>query len=520
MFRQGISLGKYILAIDRAIERHKSWVILVFSAAFCAICSMIAATKMMWFDEMATYYPAKLPAVSDLLRFFREGLDVHTPTASLVLRGDMALFGDSALAIRIPVIAGYLVMCLCIFLFVARRAPAVYAAAAMIFPALTGVFYYATEMRCYGLLLGLTGVAMVCWQQASENRFRAASVGGLFLSLAGAICCHYYAVLLWIPFGLAELTRTWQRRRADGPVWAALLLSPLIVLIFLPGIHAARGAYGGNFWSRPRVGQVLETYQDFLALAFAPMVGAVIVWLLLVRFARPVSDLPARPPLAERVLAGSLALLPVFALPVSYLAGVYVSRYVLPTVAGLAVFLAFSLCWAFRGDRLAGLVVTMVFAAWFVQKGAGTVKAQNAVNGGFRTPLAQPFQNTPWMKVLESSSLPVAATPAVFFMKLQHYAPEGVRERVSYPADEQIALKYEGIFTGETNLLRFSRMLPIRVPAYREYLARYPRFLVCAETTNPTWLLRALVDEGAEVRLLERSGTYFVFEASLASSRQ
>jgi hypothetical protein len=520
MFRRGISLEERVRAVDALIEKHRALVMLVFSAVFCAICAMIAATKMLWFDELITYYPAKLATASETIRFFWEGLDVHTPTTSLLLRADTALFGDSAVAIRIPVIAGYLVMCLCIFLFAARRVPATYAAAAMIFPAITPVFYYATEMRPYGLLLGLTGIAMVCWQRAPEGRFRALSILGLFLSLAAAISCHYYAVLLWIPFGFAELTRTWERRRPDIPVWLALALSPLIVLIFLPALHAARSTYGGNFWSKPHLGQVLDSYQDLLALVFAPIVVGVILWLLLARFMSPVRDGLERPPLAERVLAGSLSLLPLFALPFSYLTGAYVSRYVLPTVAGMAVFLAFALCWSLKGDRLAGLVLTLVFAGWFVQKGMGTAKAQDAVNGGLRTPLGSVFQNTSWMKALENSPLPIAATPAVFFMKLQHYAPEVVRERLSYPADEPMALKYEGVSTGDTSLLHISRMLPIRVSAYREYVARYPRFLVCAETTNPTWLVRALLDEGAEVRLVERSGTYFVFEAIRANSGQ
>jgi len=117
----------------------------------------------------------------------------------------------------------------------------------MIFPALTSVFYFATEMRCYGILLGLTGIALVCWQHAAEKRWRRASIAGLFLSLTGALCCHYYAVLLWVPFGLAELTRAKIARRIDKPVWAALLCSPLILVVFLPAIRAAKAAYGANF---------------------------------------------------------------------------------------------------------------------------------------------------------------------------------------------------------------------------------------------------------------------------------
>src|SRR5437899_813675 len=171
------SLVQWVLdGVESTVQKRKVLITIGFSLVFLLVCGLLSATKLMWFDEMATYYPAKLPTVSGLIDFFWQGLDVHTPTASLILRANMALFGDNPVANRIPVALGYLVMCLCIFVFVSRRCPAVYAAAAMIFPALSQVFYYATEIRCYGILLGLTGVALVCWQQAAEGRRRRLSI--------------------------------------------------------------------------------------------------------------------------------------------------------------------------------------------------------------------------------------------------------------------------------------------------------------------------------------------------------
>src|SRR4051812_21399913 len=113
--------GKLLDWIDSIVEKHTCGVVLFYSAIFLTICALLSATKMMWFDEMATYYPARLPSASDVLAFFGDGIDVHTPAASLILRANIAVFGDSPSANRIPVALGFLIMSVCIYLFVSRR---------------------------------------------------------------------------------------------------------------------------------------------------------------------------------------------------------------------------------------------------------------------------------------------------------------------------------------------------------------------------------------------------------------
>ena len=176
-------------------------------------------------------------------------------------------------------------------------------------------------------------------------------------------------------------------------------------------------------------GDIENAYRTMLTLAFAPILGGVILLLLIApRFSQPARSL-SRPPLPQRVLAGALALSPAFVVPISYLLGAYVARYTLYSIAGIAIFLAISTCWALRGNRIAGVALAGFFLAWFVLKNEALVKLQMGENGGLRTPLAQPFQNSPWMRALEGNSLPVLATPAVFFMQLQNYAPDSVRSQ-------------------------------------------------------------------------------------------
>ena len=515
--RASSRLERVVTRLASLIERHKYLSVLLYSAFFMLSCALLSATKLFWYDEMATYYPAKLPTVAAVLDFFWKGLDVHTATASLVLRATMALFGDSPVVDRLPFAASYLVCCICIFVFVARRCPAVYAGAAMIFPALTLMFYYATEIRPYGLVLGMTGTALVCWQAAEEGRLRGLSIAGLFLSLTVAICCHYYAVFLLVPFWLAELTRTWMRRRIDWAVWFALVLSPLIILIFLPAIRNARSSYAGGMLAvQPHLSQIASSYSYVLSISNAPILGAIVACLLLApTLSRGKSTSFDSAPVADWVLAGSLSLLPVYVVPASLLVGAFHERYILPCVAGVAIFLAFALCRALKANRLVGSILLLFFLAWFAARSMSAIRTQSAANGGLRTPLGQPLQNTSWMRELARSDLPIAVAPAVFFMTVQLYAPSPARDRIYYLADQQAPRHFGDIPSNETNLLRFSSVLPLRVVDFHEFLSHHPRFLLCMESEHLNWLVPALLDAHAKVLLRTRADSYFVYEVDM-----
>lgn len=504
-------------ALDRAlatIERRRGLIITAFSAMFLAICALLAATKMMWYDELVTYYPATLP-LRDLLSFFNQALDVHTPTASILVKASMKMFGDGPVVDRLPMIAGFLIMCLAIYGFTARRLPPIYAIAAMIFPAVSGVFYYATELRDYGIELGFAGVALLCWQDAAGGRRRTIAVPGLFLGLIGAICCHYFAIFLLIPFGLAELARAWTQKRIDVPVWLAILLSPAVLLVFLHAIREGRLAYTADVWAKPGLGQISNAYLTMLTPAFVPILAAAVIYFLLApRFSRPAEGL-SRPPLAERVLVTALALAPAYVVPLSYLVGTYVLRYTLYSIAGISIFLAFEMCWALKGDRVAALALSVALIGWFASKSATTLHGQMAENGGLRVALGEPYRQSPWMGAIKEGSLPVMATPAVFFLQLQQYAADAVRPRVVYAGDFDLARRFDHSANGETNLFRFRRMLPIRVEQFNDFVAAHPHFLLAADTSTPTWHLPALIERGAQLRLLNRTETYLVFDVTV-----
>ncbi len=120
---------------------------------------------------------------------------------------------------------GFWVMCLCLFLFVSRRS-ALYGFVAMLFPLVTGAYYYAYEARPYGIVLGFS---LVCWQSAVAGYHRRLSL--LSVESCGALSNHYYA-LFAAPSGFGRAVRSLSLRRLDLPVWAALGLA--VTPVFVP----------------------------------------------------------------------------------------------------------------------------------------------------------------------------------------------------------------------------------------------------------------------------------------------
>jgi hypothetical protein len=98
------------------------------------------------------------------------------------------LFGVRPFFLRLPSLCGFLLMQVCLFYFVRRIASVRAAVFALAFPMITGGFVYTLQIRPYGMLLGLFGLAMLSWQTAvrREER-RAGALVVLALSIAAAI---------------------------------------------------------------------------------------------------------------------------------------------------------------------------------------------------------------------------------------------------------------------------------------------------------------------------------------------
>src|SRR4029453_11368820 len=140
--------------LTAAVERRKLWALAAFSVAYLAISAVLASTKLLWNDELFTLYTAQLQTYSDIWSLLASGVEGMPPTFHILSRMFLRMFGVNPVALRLPEILGVGVMSLCLFVIVSRRSSAVYGLVAMVLPLVTHAFYYATEARSYGLVLG------------------------------------------------------------------------------------------------------------------------------------------------------------------------------------------------------------------------------------------------------------------------------------------------------------------------------------------------------------------------------
>jgi hypothetical protein len=298
------------------------------------------------------------------------------------------LFGLRPMLLRLPSLVGFLAMQVCLFHFVRRIASERVAVLALALPLITGAFGYTLQIRPYGLLLGLFGVAMLSWQTAVRREERRGGVlVVLAVSVAIAINTHYYGFLFLVPLGVGELVRAWQRRRLDVPMLVALgagVSGVVGLLPFLKGAAEYREHIEGGGVS---VRAILQTYnfillgQDSfsaqmnhgLAVVMVVLFGGM-VWSCVRQWRSQVVGLPD----AEFAFVLALAGLPV----VTFLLGHFVThamepRYSLGAMMGIAVLLAVAVGPALRSVGEVVLVVVFGWALWMgVGRIEGTVRAR------------------------------------------------------------------------------------------------------------------------------------------------
>lgn len=514
-WRLALRMNSLAEALAEQIEKKKSWFLAGFSILYLAVTCLVAAQKPLWNDELYTLYIVRLPSLSDVWAALSTGAEQIPPFFYALTRASLALFGANDLALRLPEVIGFWVMGLCLFRFVSKRAPAVYGFLAMLFPMVTGAYYYASEARPYGFVLGLSAVALLCWQSAAEKGGRLLALAGLAVSLAAAVSCHYYAFFVFVPLAFAEAVRSLSLRRLDWAIWAAFGLGGTPLFAFLPLIQGAMG-YTSTFWSKPQWIAIAEFYYFLLAPATLPLVtllALAAIYPATIYFRRQRDKHPpaeAAPHFHEMAAAlGFMAIPIVTVASAMLLTGAFTDRYALPAVIGCSVIVAFA-CRRLLDDRTA-IAAILVFSlcGFFLSLGVKSVTKSAAVREA-RT------QTIEFLRSAGMSDLPVVITDQHEFTSLAHYAPPDVASRLVYLADPDKALGHLGhnsIEKGTLGLLKPWFRLPIE--EYGPYVASRPRFLVYGDPGHfLNWLLSDLAKGGWRIELRGQNKDSLLFLVS------
>lgn len=509
------ALEQFPLWLSETLERWRMLYLVLFSVIYFVITGVLAATKLMWFDEIATSYVSRAPTIGDIWTILYYGGDGHPPLSFALVHWSYGLFGQTHLTGRLPFILGFWVMSICIFLFVARRCGALYGAAAMLFPLITLIYTYAYECRSYALVLGGTAAALLAWQRAAENPAWWKKVL-LALALACVISSHFYGVFVWVPLGAGELVRTIRNKRIDWTMWLAIFAGLLPLPFYLPIARAMNKVYfQAGYWARPSFSNIEDSYRFMLDLAMAPLLIAIVLWAIASKYYRAAKTERNPLPLHEVVAVIALMMVPVLAVAASFVLGAYTQRYGIASFVGLTIALAF-LAWSrSSGSPVLGTACVLVFSGWFLVKQPGTFNRLRAESHGLPFHAAQPFDSRKWVAAVRQSSMPVATTHAVFYLQAHEYAPADVTQRLAYLTNRPAAVQMGMSSAADTNIMMISRFAPVPTLPYEDFIASNRRFLVCANTDQPSWLIPYLLKSGARLELRTTDGTERLYEVTM-----
>jgi MFS family permease len=413
-------------------------VLFLFSLLYFLDVSLRASEKFFWYDELFTLYFARLPNLPSLWAALNHGVDFNPPLFYLLTRACNFLFGEGPIATRLPEILGFWIFSLCLFRFVSRRAGMLAGFSAMLFPMLTGAYFYAYEARPHAIVLGACGLALVCWQMSAETfRPRPRWLVGLFASLLFAFMLHCYALTLLAPFALAELFQTLRLRRMNWAVWFAIFLPALLSLpLYIPLLRSYRELDTGHAFTKVAVPQWTHVAHFYLFL-FEPCILLVLGTLILFAldiFGRrrtiDANDVEPSRALPDLILGLAFLTLPAFGVALGKLVnGPFFSRYFLAALAGVCILIGIG-----AGQRigrkwiplalalllLCGATINLSKLIGLRVHGRGEWLEEPSMRFPLNTTPGQPLDMYPLLTSLRSD-FPIAILNPFDFIYLVHY---------------------------------------------------------------------------------------------------
>lgn len=495
--------------------------ILAFSVLYFISVYILAKEKNFWYDELCTLYICQLPTLHQSWEAVLHGADYNPPLFYVIMRTARAVLGEGHITFRLPAITGFWVFCLCLFRIVHRQAGIWPAVVAMCLPMMSGAFYYATEARPHGIVLGFCGLATLLWQLASE-RDGSGGRGTLWLiafssTLLAASLTHCYAVLLGFPFACAELAYVARFRRLRWSTWIAIT-APIAVagLCLLPLLrsysHIVKNTGFGFAIFHADLGEIGPFYSMLLAPCALPLLCAVVMFAvdgLASSTAKPWNWAKLLGIDAERMaLALGFVAFPLFGVFLGMIVGgPFISRYFLSALAGVCLLLGWRL--AARPEAKVGvaLICFLIFGLLFsntrqmmirYSRGVGEDLIEPSVGYKLDTTPGNPLATYSLLVGNSAGSLPIAIPNQLDFLYLTSYAPNLV-PRLHLISPNKQALDYK--------LVRAVRIWCHRdfnsAETFDEFLAENKHFLFYSAdygVLNNIWVLSQLVENDRKLK--------------------
>jgi hypothetical protein len=436
----------------------------------------MATLRLLWFDELFTLHLARFGSPLELWRNLAAGADNNPPVIYLLTAVATAWLGETHFALRLPALIGAVLTGLCLYLFVRRRRGAAEALLALTAVGVTApVWVYYLEARPYGLMMGLTALALLCWQRASDPQTRrTAWVVGFAVAVVLGIGTHYYFVVPIAGLAIAEAVRSLARRQLDRPLLAGFVAAGLTLAALYPLWGAAPKNYAPGFWAKAKFNRasVEEAFHGLAAKDLTlPLVLALAAGMLAGAVGSHSPSHLAPPqgeenyPAWEAVALVALAAGPVLGVLIgAKLVGGYHFRYTVPAAIGLAGLFAFAIGRTAAPAKWVSLLAAAVCAV------TGAAGQWKAAPQHFRAEADAHWATTAFLDTHTTGGLVVVESPFEF-TRLWHYHGDRRYEPV-FLADPAAALQYTKVDTIDRGLLALSRAVPAPVVGFDDVLQR------------------------------------------------
>jgi hypothetical protein len=438
----------------------------------------------------------------------RGGVDNNILLSHLLVRLSHAFLGPGHFATRLPALTGFWALLICIFVFSKRRLPVPYAVIAMLFPMLTLGWIYSFEARAYGIVLGAAGVVLVAWQNVTLGYWRRLSLMTIAIGLAAALASHPFAVLLAIPFGLAEIARSLERHRIDWPVWLAFAAATPIVIVY-PALFEPMKTIDMH-GTQPGISALPGFYADMFRWAIWPMIlGGAIAYLLYRDKGRREyreAVFPRHETIALLGFVGAPVALIVTVVLSSSL--VYFSRYGLICLIGAAPLTAYLLFLVAGGDRRTGTILAITLIGWLaIARGREAMAVPHDPRAAFNA-------EHPLILGAVQRTGPVVVNNPIPFFEADFYLPEPAASQLYYvQIDPEIRRRYPWQDMSDQLIGYLARYLPLKVHvmSWRDFAKKTPSFLLYSDR-NKDCLYDVLVREKWQSTELSHHGEVTLYE--------
>lgn len=468
------------------VEKHPQPVMFALLLLYAAVAAS-NNQRPLWYDELTTNLAARLrPPFSQLQWDVRAGLQ-HGMLSWFLIYLSTCTFGLSAWAFRLPATLGYLAASGCLFVFVRRaRAGNLFALLAVLLLWSTPSFYYATEARPYGLILGLGGVLLISWQHAVRHERRTASLAAIAVAELCLVFLHPLAILAAMPLLFGELVRLGRRRRADWPLWMCAGW-PALGVIPLLMVHPTHPTFTSALSGRLIFGVFF--YTDLVQALALPLLAGAFGALVVRR--QDTGEVAADYALLFGGLVIPFAVNGILGATGAY---PYFPRYAISGTLPVPVLAAVFLAQKSNRNQRVGLLALGAAGVCFL---IGQIRLQQP-----ETWSAPPVAAAP--QVAGRPDLPLVAASGLTFMEMGYREPAPFVHRLYYLQDPAGARKYASSELYEAKQFsEYRNYFPQQtgnIAPYAEFLRTHRKFLVYG-TVNywEDWLLRRLMEEGAQL---------------------